>query len=55
MMHGHEDFRFVAVESMGIVKSYSPRTVAGDVQTMIEVRDIWRNNVTLCYSCKHID
>ena len=44
MMHGHEDFRFVAVESMGFVRSYNPRTIAGDIQTMIDVsaRDVTR-------------
>ena len=40
MLHGSDDYRFIAVESMGIVKSYTPRTLAGDVQTMVDVSDV---------------
>ena len=32
-----DDYRFVHVESMGIVSSYSPRTTRGDHQVMIFV------------------
>ena len=37
MLHGSQDYRFIAVEEFGIVSSYSPRTVAGDIQTMVNV------------------
>ena len=37
MLHGSPDYKFVIVEDFGIVSSYAPRTVFGDVQTMVVV------------------
>ena len=37
MLHGGEDYRFVIVEDFGIVSSYAPRTIAGDIQIMVYV------------------
>ena len=38
MLHGSQDYKFVVTEEFGIVSSYAPRTVFGDVQTMVVVR-----------------
>ena len=35
MLHGSSDYKFVVVEEFGIVSSYNPRTVFGDIQTMV--------------------
>ena len=35
-----DDYRFVHVENMGIVSSYSPRTTRGDHQVMIFVSHV---------------
>ncbi len=40
MLHGSDDYKFVIVEDFGIVSSYAPRTVFGDVQTMVVVRPL---------------
>ena len=37
MLHGSPDYKFVVTEEFGIVSSYAPRTVFGDVQTMVLV------------------
>ena len=37
MLHDSDEYRFVAVEEFGIVSSYSPRTLRGDIQTMVFV------------------
>ena len=37
MLHGSQDYKFVVTEEFGIVSSYAPRTVFGDVQTMVVV------------------
>ena len=37
MLHGSQDYKFVVTEDFGIVSSYAPRTVFGDVQTMVVV------------------
>lgn len=37
LLHGDEDYRFVVVEDFGYVVSYNPRTIKGDVQTMLSV------------------
>ena len=37
MLHGSMDYKFVVVEEFGIVSSYNPRTVFGDIQTMVIV------------------
>ena len=34
---GSDDYRFVVVGDFGIVSSYQPRTVVGDVQTSVYV------------------
>lgn len=36
-LHRNNDYRFVAVEDFGIVNSYAPRLLSGDIQTMVEV------------------
>ena len=40
MLHGSPYYKFVVVEEFGIVSSYNPRTVFGDVQTMVVVSEI---------------
>ncbi|ELT94901.1 hypothetical protein CAPTEDRAFT_205407 [Capitella teleta] len=35
MLHDSDEYRFVAVEDFGIVSSYNPRTLRGDIQTMV--------------------
>ncbi len=37
MLHGSPTYKFVVVEEFGIVSSYNPRTVFGDIQTMVSV------------------
>ncbi len=39
-LHGSRDYVFVNVEESGYVSSYSPRTTAGDVQTMVYVSSV---------------
>ena len=35
---GSDDYRFVVVGDFGVVSSYNPRTILGDVQTVVYVR-----------------
>ena len=37
-LHGSDSYRFITVADNGIVSSYNPRTVSGDVQTSVYVR-----------------
>ena len=37
LLHGDDDYSFVVVEDFGYVISYSPRTIKGDIQTMVSV------------------
>ena len=37
MLHDSEEYRFIVVEENGIVQSYSPRLIRGDIQTMVYV------------------
>ena len=37
MLHSSDKYRFIVVENFGIVSSYSPRTLTGDIQTMVHV------------------
>ena len=34
---GSDDYRFVVVGDFGVVSSYQPRTIVGDVQTSVYV------------------
>ena len=36
-LHGSDSYRFITVADNGIVSSYNPRTVSGDVQTSVYV------------------
>ena len=45
-MHGGDDYEFVMVEDMGYVQAYSPRTHAGDHQTIVFVSP-WSSPVSL--------
>ena len=37
MLHGSDNYKFVVIEEFGIVSSYAPRTISGDIQTMMFV------------------
>ncbi len=40
MIHDSEDYKFVVVEEFGIVRSYDPRTIRGNIQSMVYVSTI---------------
>ena len=37
MLHDSNQYKFVVVEDFGIVSQYAPRTIRGDIQTMVYV------------------
>ena len=37
MLHDSSQYKFVVVEDFGIVSQYAPRTIRGDIQTMVYV------------------
>ncbi len=36
-LHDSDKYKFVVVEDFGIVSQYAPRTIRGDIQTMVYV------------------
>ena len=51
-LHGSPAYRFVTVGDFGIVRSYSPRTVVGDVQTVVYVSLRVRNKIVQTAVCR---
>ena len=47
-LHGHDDYRFVAVEEMGLVESFDPRLIAGDIQIMVYVSNFVSLHIFWC-------
>ena len=43
MLHDSNQYKYVVVEDFGIVSQYAPRTIRGDIQTMVYVRKIFHN------------